>query len=161
MWCFSRPRARQFYRETMGWQVNSDIPENVAIISITASTEEIQLGYLGGPEPHWFEEADNVLNLNFDDIPGDTLEYSGFTFTGLTMEDARRAVDFIVRNINKDIYVNCRAGKSRSQAFVRFVLDCFPDRQTEINPGNPPETSNIDVLCKLKRVYRYEYGENP
>lgn len=154
LWCFSRPRARKFYREDMGWSSREDLPDNVAIISI-AGTPEIQENYLKDKEDHWFEEGPNVLNLNFDDVPEDVYEYDGFTFYGLDMNDAKRAVEFITRNIDKDIYINCRAGKSRSQAFVRFVLDCFPDRDNEINLNNPPSTPNIDVLTKLKRVYLY------
>lgn len=156
IWCFSRRDARKFYREVMGWQVREDLPENVAIISI-AGTPEIQETYLHDKEDHWFEEGENVLNLNFDDVSEDVFDYNGFRFYGISMADARRSVEFIRVNIDKDIYVNCRAGKSRSQAFVRFVLDCFSDRESEINPENPPETPNIDVLGKLKRIYLYEY----
>lgn len=155
IWCFSRRTAERFYRKTMGWLENKDIPENVAVISI-AGTKEIQEKYIQDNEDHWFNEDENVLNLNFDDVSEDTVETDEFTFYGLTIEDARRTVEFIKNNIDKDIYVNCRAGKSRSQAIVRFILDCFPDRDNEINPGNPPETPNIDVLTKLKRVYLYE-----
>ena len=140
----------------MNWNTNEDIPKNVAIISI-AGTLEIQEKYLKDDESHWFEESDNVLNLNFDDVSKDEFEFKGLMFYGLTMQDARRAVNFILRNIDKDIYINCRAGKSRSQAFVEFILECFPDRENEINPENPPTTPNIDVLAKLKRIYLYEY----
>lgn len=156
LYCFSRKDAGNFYRDVMGWITNSDIPKDVAIISI-AGTPEIQKTYLQDDEKHWFDEAPNVLNLNFDDCPKDVVDYKGFRFYGITMEDARRSVKFIEANIDKDIYVNCRAGKSRSQAFIRFILDCFPDRENELNPLNPPDTPNIDVLAKLKRVYLYDY----
>jgi protein tyrosine/serine phosphatase len=156
LWCFSRKNAREFYREKMGWYYREDIPEDTAVISI-AGTPEIQEKYLKDNEEHWFEEGPNVLNLNFDDVAEDEFEYNGFMFYGLTMADARRAVEFIVRNQDKNFYVNCRAGKSRSQAFIQFILDCFPDRENELNPENPPCTPNIDVLTKLKRIYLYEH----
>ena len=66
LYCFSRKDAGNFYRNVMGWITNSDIPEDVAIISI-AGTPEIQNTYLQDDEKHWFDEAPNVLNLNFDD----------------------------------------------------------------------------------------------
>ena len=78
----------------MGWSSREDLPDNVAIISI-AGTPEIQKNYLKDKEDHWFEEGPNVLNLNFDDVPEDIYEYDGFTFYGLDMNDAKRAVEFM------------------------------------------------------------------
>ena len=151
LYCFSRKRARDFYST---W---SNVPEDTTVISI-AGTKDSQELYLKEEEKHWFPESENVLNLNFDDIAQDELLYSGILFKGLTMEDASRAANFIVKSVvrGNDIYVNCRAGKSRSQGIVRFILDSFSDIEFELNPDNPPLTPNMDVVAKLKRAFYLE-----
>ena len=154
LYCFSRENAGKFYKRK-GW-TDSTLPDNVAIISI-AGTLVSQVVYLKNLENHWFREKDNVLNLNFDDTPKEVVTYKGVTFYGLTDEDALRTVLFIYNNLDKDIYVNCTAGKSRSQSIVRFILDTFPYLDFETNPKNPPITPNIFVLSKLKRIVRENY----
>ena len=160
LYCFSRKDAKIFYREEMNWYTNADLPDDVAIISI-AGTPDSQEKYLHDKEDHWFLESGNVLKLNFDDISEDEFTYKGVVFHGLTDEDATRAIEFIIRNIDKDFYVNCRAGKSRSQAFIRFIQDLFLDRENEFNPNNLPEhsTPNPGVLQKLKHIYTYDFWD--
>ena len=160
LYCFSRKSANSFYRDIMNWQTNEDIPKSAAIISI-AGTPDCQEKYLHDKEDHWFSESSNVLNLNFDDISDDEFTYKGITFYGLTNKDANRSIKFIIENIDKDFYINCRAGKSRSQAFVRFIWDIFKERENEFNPDNLPETAtpNPGVLQKLKHNYFCEYWD--
>ena len=151
LYCFSRRKAKEFYSN---WKY---APDDITVTSI-AGTEDSQKLYLKEEEPHWFNESYNVLNLNFDDIAQDEQLYKGVLFKGLTRTDASRAANFIVKNVlrGKDIYVNCRAGKSRSQGIVKFILDSFPQIKFELNPDNPPTTPNIDVVAKLKRAYYLE-----
>ena len=151
LYCFSRKVARDFYSMWL------NVPEGTTVISI-AGTKDSQELYLKEEEKHWFPETENVLNLNFDDIAQDELLYSGILFKGLTRKDASRTANFIVKSVVRgdDIYVNCRAGKSRSQGIVRFILDSFPDVEFELNPDNPPLTPNIDVVAKLKRAFYLE-----
>lgn len=151
LYCFSRKDARNFYVYEKAWSTVS-LPDNVAIISIIG-TPLCQKKVLHDREYHWFREKDNVLNLCFDDITRD--EWHGYK--GLSEEDARRAVFFIYNNIGKDFYINCRAGKSRSQAFVKFILDTFPELTYETRRENPLITPNMDVLIKLKHVVREEF----
>lgn len=147
--CMSRKNAYQFYREVNNWKTNEDLPENVAVISIISSPFNKIEG-----EYHWFEEDKNVLNLDFDDISESENELIAFS-----VEDARRVIKFVIANKDKDIYINCSAGVSRSQAITRFIVDNFPKRNNETNPDNPVISPNIHVLSTLNRVYRCEYWD--
>lgn len=125
---------------------DSNIPEDVAVISIVGSKSK---------NSHYFvSKKDNVLNLEFDDISDDDLLYYNSDLVPFTKEQAIESVLFIKNNIGKDFYIHCEAGKSRSQAFVRFILDYFPKYYSieSTNYRNPCITPNIDVLSKLKRV---------
>lgn len=140
--------------ETNGWN-DECCPEGIAFISIIG-TQECQDYYIEEKEFHWFKQPHpNVLNLEFDDISEDVITWEGHNFYGLSMEDGKRIVDFIMGNLGKPFYIHCRAGRSRSQGIVRFILDTFPEYGYTVRSDNPPETPNIDVLCKLKRIYRY------
>jgi len=138
--------------EKEGWN-DDNIPDNAAFISI-CGTPDCQKYYLGEIENHWFNSSPQVLNLDFDDISTDSIEWHGHIFYGLTIEQAREAVEFIERNKGKDIYIHCRAGQSRSQGFVRYILDCYPEFNYETRQDNPCNTPNIDVVCKLKALFR-------
>ena len=84
--------------------------------------------------------ADNVLNVDFGDDDS------------MTAEQAEQIVDFINRNIGKNFYIHCSAGKSRSQGVVRYMLDVYPDIEWETRQDNPCITPNYHVVCMLKRV---------
>ena len=89
---------------------------------------------------HPLYECDNVLNVNFYD--DDTI----------TFETAVKIVNFIYRCHELHFLIHCGAGKSRSQAVVRFILDTYTDINWMTNPDNPCVTPNIDVLIKLKKA---------
>lgn len=112
----------------------------------------------------------NILNIDFDDadpddwheggLDLDTAKEEDFCFIGndtqiqaMDFADANILVRFIVNNLGKDLYIHCSAGKSRSQAVVRFILDCFPDYDYQTRPDNPCLTPNIHVVRMLKRMY--------
>lgn len=155
LYCFSRS---DFDNECFfkGWN-DECCPENVAFISITG-TEECQMYYLKEKEEHWFkQEHPNVLNISFDDIDTDEVEWEGHIFYGLQPEQAKEIVRFIEYNLGKDFWIHCRAGQSRSQGIVRFILDCYPEYDWKTRPNNPCITPNIDVVAKLKRVKIYDY----
>ena len=115
----------------------------------------------GTPEciEHWIKDDDNdhllpsgphVLNLNFDDVTEDEYEYEGHIFRTISFDEAREILDFVERQKGRDLVIHCKAGRSRSQAVARFIVDCFPDDWV----GNRLlETYNPEVLGRLKRVY--------
>ena len=60
-------------------------------------------------------------------------------------------VEFIEKNLGRNILIHCRAGISKSQAVCRFILETYPDMYIKDESHNI-EKANIDVLAKLKRV---------
>ena len=151
LWCFSH---NDFDNEclTHGWS-DSNVPPDIAFISITG-TVECQKYYLEETEEHYFKlPHPNVLNLEFDDLPKEKLKWNGHTFLGITKEQALQTKKFIEQNLGKDFWIHCRAGASRSQGVVRFILDIYGDLYDwETRRDNPCVTPNIYVLSMLKRT---------
>lgn len=144
--------------------VNDENVENkfghLVFISIIG-TDECQKYYLEEEEKHWFKENhNNVLNLEFDDIPKDIV-YEGHEFKTITDEQANILIKFIEDNLNKDFYVHCRAGKSRSQAVYKFMTDCYPQYFDFDKSGlkdNPCLTPNYGILSIIKHVFYEKNG---
>lgn len=93
------------------------------------------------------EEASKPFNYSYEDKLGDVV-----LLHSLDYSDAKKAVSFIDQNKDCDFYIHCAAGVSRSQAFVRYILDVFPDVEWDLNETNPCICPNIHVLRMLKRV---------
>lgn len=120
-----------------GWNIN--FPENVAIISIC----DVDCSN------HLFKENNkHILNVDFNDVSENEENF-------IDDNTAKTIVDFIDNNIDNDFYIHCSAGKSRSQAVVRYILDIYQFNNWTIRYSNPCITPNIDILCKLKRI-KYE-----
>lgn len=134
-----------------------------AFISIIC-TPECQKYYLEENEFHWFKNNNhNVLNLEFDDIDGDTIEWKGHTFYGITEEQSKQLVDFIENNKGKNFYIHCKAGKSRSQGVCRYILDVYGDKygydqKLSCRKENPCTNPNQRVVRMLKREYYKQLG---
>ena len=132
---------------------------DVAFISIEASPTCAQHYLKDKIYHHLKSDKYNVLNISFDDISEDKVcrDTNGEEYKIYTINEAQAdvAYRFIKNNIGKHFIIHCRAGKSRSQAFYRFILDCFNEDYKEciINKYNPCKTPNIEVLCKLKRQF--------
>ena len=137
---------------THGWN-DSCVPPDIAFISIVG-TEECQKYYLEETEEHYFKEPHpNVLNLEFDDISEEYIDWKGHRFLGFSDSQALKTYEFIKSNLGKDFWIHCRAGASRSQGVVRFILDTYGnlyDWQTR--KSNPCVTPNYFVTGKLKRL---------
>lgn len=168
LWCTS---FLDFKRIAYKNEWDEKVPGNIAIISINngkdAGTVE---------EYHICKDAENVLNLNFDDVDPMALglsddteiytyenEYAKGTFTTIeffTNDMAKRAVKFIedVIENNKldgvDFYIHCSAGISRSQAFVKYIKNVYDFMDWETNPNNPCLHPNGFVFQKLMQAYR-------
>lgn len=144
---------------------NVNDEKDKAFISIIG-TPQCQKYYLEMDSYHWFKHnGDNVLNLEFDDISTEEFEWKGHTFYGISEEQTKQCVEFIEKNIGKHFYIHCQAGKSRSQAICRYILDMYGkeygyDEKLSCRKDNPCKTPNIHVLTKLKREYYKMKGYN-
>lgn len=162
LWCVSFLEFEHIAKRN-GWCL--EVPSNIAIISINngkdAGTDN---------EYHVCEDDDNVLNLNFDDVDPMSLglnddaetykhenKYAPGTFTTIeffTIDMAKKAVQFIENNKDKNFYIHCSAGISRSQAFVKFIKNVYYECDWETNPNNPCMHPNGFVFQKLMQAYR-------
>jgi len=126
---------------------------NNAFISIIGTPECLKYYLEEDDTKHWFESNhSNVINLDFDDIPCDEFEYNGHIFKGITIKQAEELFDFIEKNVGKDFFIHCRAGRSRSMAIGTFIRDFYK----EIYRGKYEtlfEGSNLDVYSKLSRIF--------
>ena len=146
LYCFSREEFID----------NLPLPKNTAAISII-ETQQCQ-DYYKRKEPHPLKPVDGipVFFAVFDDINTDTVSYDGYTFTGLLEDQARELALFIddqVKN-GKDIYVHCRAGKSRSQGVIDYIRTVYQGIDWELRKDNPCLTPNAQVKSALMRWAR-------
>ena len=173
LYCYSAQVFKQVM-EGNGWR-NNTLPENVACIEICATPDV--LDYYGDrfslADKPWFVERKNrplpknVLKLHFDDITEEVRVIGDGKFAwGIKPDQAKRIVEFIDGNIDKDFYIHCHAGKSRSQAIVRFILDFYPDHDWETRPENPCHTELINwrvysLLKSIKCGYKDAFTDAP
>ena len=162
LWCTGFNGFKQLVNGK-GWK--DSVPDNVAIISINNSKyAHVEDEY------HIFPSADNVLNLDFDDIDPMALgldeyteihtyntAYGDNTIQFFTDKMASDAVNFIDRNIDKDFYIHCSAGVSRSQAFVRYISTTYFNHTWFANSENPCRHPNGFVYAKLNKYARMKF----
>lgn len=144
LYCFSR---EEFIN-------NLPLPKNTAAISII-ETQQCQ-DFYKRREPHPLKPADGVFLAVFDDINTDEKSYNGYIFTGLLEDQARELALFIddqVKN-GRDIYVHCRAGKSRSQGVIDYIRTVYSSINWELRIDNPCLTPNVQVKSALMRWAR-------
>ena len=155
IYCYSRSEFENICTES-GWNSNN-IPSDKAFISI-CSTADVKSAILKDPEPHYFKDGlDQALNVDFDDIatPFEFLDEDGLNMAiGISLPQAIKIVRFIDKHIgSKDILVHCRAGQSRSQALVRYIMWMYGRLyEIETRKDNPPITPNPFVLHTLKKA---------
>lgn len=139
-----------------GWtDENVEKLNNFAFISINCN-ENTQKVYLKEKEEHFFKfNHNNVINLEFDDVGSEEFTYNGTIYYGINISQSEELFNFIEENIGKTFIIHCRAGKSRSQAVCRYILDCYGDTYSEknINLDNPCITPNYHVVTMLKKIY--------
>jgi protein-tyrosine phosphatase len=138
-------------------KVLQEIPDQVAFISIEGTPDCIKY-WLESEKgdfdnDHYLSPGPHTLNLEFDDLTEDQ-EYKGHLFKTITQEQADQIVEFVEKNLDRNIIIHCKAGKSRSQAVARFILDFYSDSFTmcEENRNNPCISPNIEVISKLKKA---------
>ena len=147
--------------QSHGWTGEENFPQNTVFISIT--NHEACQDYLGEEfkesDFHLFPDSEHVLNVEFDDIAKDTETMEdGTIIRGMDDETADRIVAFIDKYAGHDIIVHCKAGKSRSQAVVTYVLDHYPElyKKSRINMMNPPVFYMVNLHAKHKLREAYE-----
>lgn len=162
LFCYSMANFNKMCADN-GWN-DRNMPENSAFISILSTSDVSEYyGYICHycyfRKPH-----DNVIVLHFDDITSDTKTFVDGNRIArcISDEDSIRLVQFIDSNAGKDIYIHCMAGKSRSQAVVRYILDNYSNfyGEADLNPDNPCLYPNVHVKCKLNRALRKLSDEN-
>jgi hypothetical protein len=141
-----------------GWS-DSNPPTDAALISICCN-EEVARFVLSDGDAHFFsEDHANVLNVEFDDITEDVKVFDGeeygfpgkLTARGITPETAEKIVRFIEDHKAMDFLIHCRAGKSRSQGVVRYVLD-FYKGPFQTNQSNPCRFYNTHTYTALRKA---------
>ena len=158
LWCTSFIQFKQIAYKNEWDEI---VPDDIAIISI-CNNQEFEGEY------HICRNAENVLNLDFDDVDPvalglpETIEnytYKSFDDREIHLQFftnamAEKAVEFIEKNKDKNFYIHCSAGISRSQAFVKFIKNVYCDKDWETNPNNPCEFPNGFVYSKLMQTLR-------
>ena len=115
---------------------------------LPAGTSLISIGDPDGPASgHPLPPKEwETLNIDFADVtsPGDP--------GAITDSQALKLVRFLESweaEPGRGLYVHCVAGRSRSQAIVRYVKSRW-DHPWETCPWNPDDTPNYYVLGKLR-----------
>lgn len=91
---------------------------------------EVYIEIYSGPggRPILKEEGENILKLDFEDLPEDMQwkKYGDYKFNNstITKEDAKRTIEFVERwaKEHKDFIIHCDAGVSRSQQVAEYIL---------------------------------------
>ena len=164
LWCLSFLDFKELALKN-GW--DEKVPNDIAIISINNGEYTCP-----ADEYHICKDAENVLNLNFDDADPvsiglnentDVYTFNSYgeeiTLEFFTNEMADKAIKFIDKNKDKNFFIHCSAGISRSQAFIRFIGNTYYDVDWKLNPNNPCICPNGYVYQQLTKKYR-EYDTN-
>ena len=94
-----------------------------------------------------------MFNVDFDDIDTAIRDCGDFVATCITPEQASAMVKFIIEHCNCDFYIHCNAGKSRSQAVVRYIKDFLGQTcEIETRADNPCLLPNVFVLNALRHA---------
>jgi protein-tyrosine phosphatase len=135
---------------------------NMAFISIIGTPACLTYYLDEGDTKHYFNDHENVLNLDFDDIGNDVI-FNGNHFKTMTMEQAEKAVDFIDKMLDKGVtlfMIHCRAGMSRSRAFGEFVYRLCMEKDIDVDYADRNDYTtmlNQGVLRRLEHDYKKKH----
>lgn len=130
--------------------------ENVETFKEDAFIDIIGKGESDDLKHYFFENHENVLNLEFDDIDKEEERFGAQDILyGMTKDQAQEVVDFITKNKDRSFTICCAAGMSRSQAVGNFIDQIMEGefKSTTLLPHPNPH-----VIAMLKRVW-YGYGD--
>jgi len=123
--------------------------ENSILISVTDSDESHT-----SLEGQW----KSILRLKFDDIHVKSLNEGKFHLKGMTDNDARKILDFVMKHKECDIYVNCEAGISRSTGIVVALEALFNNKDfSEVYPCHNPFVR--EKILKQRETIRLEQSK--
>ena len=144
--------------EKMGLNAGNVEDRNKAFISIIGTPECLKYYLDEEKTKHYFNNHQNVLNLDFDDIGNDVL-YNGHLFKTITMEQAEKTVDFIEKMVDEkvdEIILHCRAGFSRSRAFAEWIYRYCKEHNVDVEYDDRDGYAtalNQGVLRRLNHAY--------
>ena len=161
-----------------GWLCSNDLDKaNAAVISISTKNDQDPKHWFDddgpsilniefddvSPDMWWKDGDDDEAERLFRE--GDFESSSGYfdhrykskygnvsDLHAMDYSDAKKMREFIELNKDRDFYLHCSAGVSRSQAVVRYILDTYHDREWETNKDNPCVCPNMHVYRMLRRV---------
>ena len=158
LWCLSFIMFEYIAKQ---YKWTEKVPDDIAVISINNGKDA------GSDEEYHCCHGDNVLNLDFDDIDPVALELDETAETYLhktkhgdiiiqffTDEMAKKSVEFIEKYKDRNFFIHCSAGISRSQAFVKYIKNVYFETEWMTNPDNECEFPNGFVYSKLMNAYR-------
>ena len=135
---------------------------NMAFISIIGTPACLTYYLDEGDTKHYFNDHENVLNLDFDDIGNDVI-FNGHHFKTMTMEQAEKAVDFIDKMLDKGVtlfMIHCRAGMSRSRAIFEFIYRLCMEKDIDVDYADRNDYTtmlNQGVLRRLEHAYKKKH----
>lgn len=129
--------------------------KNSALIMVTGYYTSID-----GDKPEFPKVShkwDKKLGLIFDDVDGREIDI-GNSSNVMQDSQAEQILDFVVENIDKDIFVSCDAGLSRSPGIVVALEQIFNSRDV----SNAYPHHNHFVKNKIRDVWfkRIWYGKD-
>lgn len=143
-----------------------DILENSEIIEKDQGAAVLSISSPRNPQPTPYEfgmkgRGEDVMYLKFDDIGcEEEVDKDGKTILkGLKLQQAIEFIEWFEQRIEerKNFYIHCEAGLSRSQGFIRFILDCYPGITWLLRTDNPCMFPNYHVTCTLKDAWRKKH----
>jgi predicted protein tyrosine phosphatase len=112
---------------------------------------------------YWEQNHSNVLILHFDDVVEEVEEIinltdkdSPFKTQAITREQAQQLYDFIIANKDRNFYIHCSAGISRSGAVATFIANLKELRGEDwfqFKHDNPTIQPNSLILKYLNEIH--------
>tara|TARA_R110000868_G_scaffold12456_8_gene59571 strand:+ start:5905 stop:6384 length:480 start_codon:yes stop_codon:yes gene_type:complete len=128
--------------------------KGIAFISIHEPIGKTGKELFGGASETILDEADNVLNLWFDDAEEELPLLNGDKLVLFNDEMANQVIDFVEKNKNaKGWVLHCTMGKCRSGAVGSFLVDYFGIDWFEFKKTNPKVSPNCLVKTLLTSNY--------
>lgn len=152
LYCFNRRDFNNYCKER-GWN-SETYPQNAAFISICNTSGGSDFLFVDEITHYFKTETPEIINLDFEDVTEPEVIYMGKVNKGISQEQADRLCEFIERNQDKDFYIHCEGGVSRSQGVVRYILDVYGEDHKFETLKNPYINPNLYVTALLKRAYR-------